>query len=86
MVVLLLFNDAEQLSYREIAEATEIPAQELKRSLQSLACAKGERCWQAPCAYVAVRLYRCCCGAASLNVVSIACAKGEWCWQAPCMD
>jgi cullin 3 len=41
MVVLLLFNDAEQLSYREIAEATEIPAQELKRSLQSLACAKG---------------------------------------------
>jgi hypothetical protein len=42
MVVLLLFNDAEQLSYREIAEATEIPALELKRSLQSLACAKGE--------------------------------------------
>eukprot|EP00882_Tetradesmus_deserticola_P002834 GHRQ01003012.1.p1 GENE.GHRQ01003012.1~~GHRQ01003012.1.p1 ORF type:complete len:735 (+),score=416.28 GHRQ01003012.1:173-2206(+) len=42
MVVLLLFNEAEQLSYREIAEATEIPAQELKRSLQSLACAKGK--------------------------------------------
>jgi cullin 3 len=49
MVVLLLFNDAEQLSYREIAEATEIPALELKRSLQSLACAKGETRLQAPC-------------------------------------
>jgi hypothetical protein len=42
MVILLLFNDAQQLSYREIAEATEIPAADLKRSLQSLACAKGE--------------------------------------------
>lgn len=42
MVILLLFNDNEDLSYREIAEATEIPPVELKRSLQSLACAKGE--------------------------------------------
>ncbi|WIA11985.1 hypothetical protein OEZ85_012066 [Tetradesmus obliquus] len=42
MVVLLLFNESPQLSYREIAEATEIPPQELKRSLQSLACAKGK--------------------------------------------
>eukprot|EP00879_Flechtneria_rotunda_P001881 GHRR01002052.1.p1 GENE.GHRR01002052.1~~GHRR01002052.1.p1 ORF type:complete len:737 (+),score=264.98 GHRR01002052.1:271-2481(+) len=42
MVILLLFNDAEQLSYREIAEATEITAPDLKRSLQSLACAKGK--------------------------------------------
>lgn len=43
MVILLLFNDADALSYREIAEATEIPAADLKRSLQSLACAKGEQ-------------------------------------------
>lgn len=50
MVVLLLFNESPQLSYREIAEATEIPPQELKRSLQSLACAKGE----IQCAHIAV--------------------------------
>eukprot|EP00878_Enallax_costatus_P014463 GHUV01015127.1.p1 GENE.GHUV01015127.1~~GHUV01015127.1.p1 ORF type:complete len:678 (+),score=256.68 GHUV01015127.1:760-2793(+) len=42
MVILLLFNDAEELSYREVAEATEIPPADLKRSLQSLACAKGK--------------------------------------------
>mmetsp|Transcript_27729 Transcript_27729/g.70664 ORF Transcript_27729/g.70664 Transcript_27729/m.70664 type:complete len:735 (-) Transcript_27729:440-2644(-) len=41
MCVLLLFNDRDRLSYKEIADATEIPAQELKRALQSLACVKG---------------------------------------------
>lgn len=42
MVVLLLFNAADKLSYREIALATEIPAGDLKRCLQSLACVKGK--------------------------------------------
>lgn len=40
MCVLLLFNDAERLSYREILEATQIVPAELKRNLQSLACVK----------------------------------------------
>lgn len=40
MVVLLLFNDAEQLSYQELEQATRIPEGELKRVLQSLACVK----------------------------------------------
>jgi len=39
-VVLLLFNGAEKLSYKEIAEASGLEEKELKRSLQSLACAK----------------------------------------------
>ncbi len=34
MAILLLFNEADQLSYREIAVATEIPPADLKRSLQ----------------------------------------------------
>ena len=42
MVVLLLFNDAERLSYEDIATATGIPESELKRVLQSLACVKGK--------------------------------------------
>jgi cullin 3 len=42
MVVLLLFNDAESLTYEEIAAATAIPEAELKRVLQSLACVKGK--------------------------------------------
>lgn len=42
MVVLLLFNDADSLSYREIAAATAIPEADLKRTLQSLACVKGK--------------------------------------------
>ena len=41
MAVLLLFNDAEQLAYGEIAQATQIPEAELKRVLQSLACVKA---------------------------------------------
>jgi len=40
MCVLLLFNQSDSLSYAEIAEATEIPGPDLKRALQSLACAK----------------------------------------------
>lgn len=43
MCVLLLFNGADTLSYREIAQATEIGAADLKRALQSLACAKGRQ-------------------------------------------
>ena len=42
MVVLLLFNDAEKLTFEEIAAATIIPEAELKRVLQSLACVKGK--------------------------------------------
>ncbi len=41
-VVLMLFNDADTLTYREIADATGIPPQDLKRCLQSLACVKGK--------------------------------------------
>ncbi|PWA86183.1 Cullin [Artemisia annua] len=42
MCVLMQFNDADRLSYREIEQAVEIPRVELKRCLQSLACAKGK--------------------------------------------
>ena len=42
LCILLLFNDADRLSYEQIAAATEIPASDLKRSLQSLACVKGK--------------------------------------------
>lgn len=42
MCVLMLFNNADKLSYREIEQATEIPAPDLKRCLQSLACVKGK--------------------------------------------
>ncbi len=41
MVVLLLFNAADRLSYREIQAATAIAPADLQRSLQSLACVKG---------------------------------------------
>jgi len=40
MVILLLFNEADRLSYSEILHATSIPPGDLKRSLQSLACVK----------------------------------------------
>lgn len=40
MAVLLLFNDAERLSYEEVEAATGIPEEDLKRVLQSLACVK----------------------------------------------
>ncbi|XP_022776882.1 cullin-3A-like [Durio zibethinus] len=40
MCVLMLFNNADRLSYKEIEQATEIPASDLKRCLQSMACVK----------------------------------------------
>eukprot|EP00188_Purpureofilum_apyrenoidigerum_P004024 Plantae.Rhodophyta-Purpureofilum_apyrenoidigerum.ctg4379.p1 GENE.Plantae.Rhodophyta-Purpureofilum_apyrenoidigerum.ctg4379~~Plantae.Rhodophyta-Purpureofilum_apyrenoidigerum.ctg4379.p1 ORF type:complete len:774 (+),score=184.12 Plantae.Rhodophyta-Purpureofilum_apyrenoidigerum.ctg4379:27-2324(+) len=40
MSVLMLFNNADRLSYVEIANASKIPQAELQRTLQSLACAK----------------------------------------------
>ncbi|CAH8253462.1 unnamed protein product [Arabidopsis lyrata] len=42
MCVLMLFNNSDRLSYKEIEQATEIPAADLKRCLQSLACVKGK--------------------------------------------
>lgn len=39
-VVLMLFNDAENLSFQDIKEATGIEDKELRRTLQSLACGK----------------------------------------------
>ncbi|KAL6969584.1 Cullin-3A [Sarracenia purpurea var. burkii] len=42
MCVLILFNNSDRLSYKEIEQATEIPSSDLKRCLQSLACVKGK--------------------------------------------
>ncbi|KAJ0988326.1 hypothetical protein J5N97_006682 [Dioscorea zingiberensis] len=42
MCVLMLFNSSDHMSYKEIVQATGIPAAELKRCLQSLACVKGK--------------------------------------------
>ncbi|XWS34082.1 hypothetical protein CRYUN_Cryun21dG0008600 [Craigia yunnanensis] len=42
MCVLMLFNNADRLSYKEIEQATEISASDLKRCLQSMACVKGK--------------------------------------------
>lgn len=39
-VVLLLFNDNDQMTFETIKEKTDMPEDELKRILQSLACAK----------------------------------------------
>lgn len=39
-VVLMLFNNAERLSFQDIKEATGIEDKELRRTLQSLACGK----------------------------------------------
>lgn len=39
-VVLMLFNDAEKLSFQDIKDATGIEDKELRRTLQSLACGK----------------------------------------------
>jgi cullin 3 len=41
MCVLLLFNDADAYSFSEIAEATNVPKDDLRRSLQSLSLVKG---------------------------------------------
>lgn len=38
--VLLLFNDVDTLSYKEIAAGCGLEEKELKRTLQSLACGK----------------------------------------------
>jgi len=40
MVILLMFNDRSEISYKEIREATGIPIADLKRNLLSLSCAK----------------------------------------------
>eukprot|EP01118_Nematostelium_gracile_P018644 TRINITY_DN835_c0_g1_i2.p1 TRINITY_DN835_c0_g1~~TRINITY_DN835_c0_g1_i2.p1 ORF type:complete len:640 (+),score=177.01 TRINITY_DN835_c0_g1_i2:139-2058(+) len=40
MVILLLFNDRNELSYKDIKDATGIPISDLKRNLLSLSCAK----------------------------------------------
>lgn len=40
MCILLLFNEADELLYRDIAQATSIPSVDLKRALQSLALVK----------------------------------------------
>ncbi|GER49512.1 cullin family protein [Striga asiatica] len=42
MCVLMLFNNTDRFTYREIEQATEIPSSDLKRCLQSLACVKGK--------------------------------------------
>ena len=42
MCVLMLFNNADRLTYKETEQATEIPASDLKRCLQSMACVKGK--------------------------------------------
>ncbi|XP_060196818.1 cullin-3A-like [Lycium barbarum] len=42
MCVLMLFNNADRLMYKEIEQATEIPSSDLKRCLQSMACVKGK--------------------------------------------
>jgi len=40
MCILLQFNEADARTYADLVQATEIPGPDLKRSLQSLACAK----------------------------------------------
>ncbi|XP_057447618.1 cullin-3B-like [Lotus japonicus] len=42
MCVLMLFNNADRLTCKEIEQATAIPMSDLKRCLQSLACVKGK--------------------------------------------
>ncbi|XP_004489385.1 cullin-3A-like isoform X1 [Cicer arietinum] len=42
MCVLMLFNNSDRLTCKEIEQATAIPMSDLKRCLQSLACVKGK--------------------------------------------
>jgi cullin 3 len=42
MCVLMLFNSDDGITYKYIEQATQIPATDLKRCLQSLACVKGK--------------------------------------------
>ncbi|XP_027358110.1 cullin-3B-like isoform X2 [Abrus precatorius] len=46
MCVLMLFNNADKLSCKEIEQATAIPMSDLRRCLQSLACVKGKNVLQ----------------------------------------
>jgi cullin-4 len=39
-LVLLIFNDKDDVSYEDINDSTKIEESELKRTLQSLACGK----------------------------------------------
>ena len=39
-VVLMLFNDAQSLTFQEIKDTSAIEDKELRRTLQSLACGK----------------------------------------------
>nr|XP_043624376.1 cullin-4-like isoform X2 [Erigeron canadensis] len=47
-VVLMLFNDAQKLSFEDIKDATSIEDKELRRTLQSLACGKVRVLQKAP--------------------------------------
>ena len=42
MCTLMLFNNEDSMTYKEIEQQTNIPSQDLKRCLQSLACVKGK--------------------------------------------
>eukprot|EP00884_Botryococcus_braunii_P000722 jgi/Botrbrau1/10650/Bobra.53_2s0008.1 len=42
MCILMLFNEMDTMSYNDLLQATCIPAPELKRALQSMACVKGK--------------------------------------------
>jgi hypothetical protein len=53
-MVLLLFNDREQWTFKEIQQQTEIPAPELKRALQGMMQGKSESTW--PCSGPTIRL------------------------------
>ena len=67
MAVLMLFNDAESLTYEEVAAATAIPEDDLKRVLQSLACVKVGLALLllGACIAAAGGVQGCCCCAAS---------------------
>jgi cullin 3 len=45
MCILMLFNATDTLSYNDILQSTCIPAPELKRALQSMACVKVIACF-----------------------------------------
>jgi len=42
MIVLLMFNDQERWTYKDLQQATNIPPAELKRALQGMLQGKGE--------------------------------------------
>ena len=57
----MLFNDAESLSYEDIAAATAIPEDDLKRVLQSLACVKVRSLFTGTRAFLGLRCPLTCC-------------------------